>query len=641
MKNILKKLILLMLRSDKWVTAKILASKLGVSERSVKKYIAEINTYMEGGITSSRQGYKANKEIAKKILMKFDTPELPQTPLERQNYITFKMIENDKHYKGKINLYQISEELFVSYETVRNDVKKIKDTMGLYNIEIIGNGEYIAIEGKEVDKRKLLSKVLYDEFNYNVMSISVMTKKFPEYDFELLISIIKKGCAKFNYFINDYALLNLIVDIVIGVDRIKNMKTARNPRLLINEYRPIERELILTIAKEIERNFEIQYSDIELEELSLMLLSHVMIKEFMQFDKQNIETIVGSECIIIVKDIMCYLNSAYFIDTRNEEFFVKFALHLKNLIRRLENNYESKNPLTNHIKRTCPLIYDAAVGVADKLNEFISHEITEDEIAYIALHIGGNLETQQKKMKRVKCVIVFPQYYNFTFKFVENIKNIFDQKIEIIEVITSTVELVMSHPIDLVITTVSIPEFLEIETVEVTPFLREKDCEKIENKIKNIVLKKEKKKFFDDIMQMYNPRFFCKNDVPNNKSEVIKFMTNIMEEEGVVTQEYYKEVIRRENQASTAFGNIAVPHSMKMNALKTRMFVMLNSENPIDWDGCSVNVVLLFAICEDEKQVFHDVFDKIVVLLLEQENIMKVKNTDSYLEFANTLVDCL
>lgn len=55
-----------------------------------------------------------------------------------------------------------------------------------------------------------------------------------------------------------------------------------------------------------------------------------------------------------------------------------------------------------------------------------------------------------------------------------------------------------------------------------------------------------------------------------------------------------------------------------MNAKKSGMFVLLNEKKPLEWDKHQVSIVLLFAINEDERGIFHDVYDNLIVLLLKK-----------------------
>lgn len=117
-------------------------------------------------------------------------------------------------------------------------------------------------------------------------------------------------------------------------------------------------------------------------------------------------------------------------------------------------------------------------------------------------------------------------------------------------------------------------------------------------------------------------------------------MVDVMKEEGYVHEGFENEIFDREKQASTAFEHIAVPHSMQMNAKKTGMFVLLNEKKPILWDGEQVNIVLMFAINREERAIFHDVYDHLIVLLLDKKNAGKVVKSATYIDFIEAVIEC-
>ena len=79
---------------------------------------------------------------------------------------------------------------------------------------------------------------------------------------------------------------------------------------------------------------------------------------------------------------------------------------------RAQNRSFCKNPLVSEIRQSCPLIYDVSVQLSGIIREKTGITLDEDEIAYIALHLGGALETQKELANRVPAVLYCPGYYN-------------------------------------------------------------------------------------------------------------------------------------------------------------------------------------------------------------------------------------
>jgi lichenan operon transcriptional antiterminator len=79
---------------------------------------------------------------------------------------------------------------------------------------------------------------------------------------------------------------------------------------------------------------------------------------------------------------------------------------------------------------------------------------------------------------------------------------------------------------------------------------------------------------------------------------------------------------------------------MRQDALKTGMCVLIN-RRPIRWGEELVNIVLLFSIQKQTRNIFYDVFENLIVLLLEGANRIKIMDCKNYDEFINTIIERL
>lgn len=627
-----------LVQSPEWVTAKQLASRLQVSNRSVMNYIGEINYQEEGLIEASKSGYRINKEKAEKVLER-QPGNFPETSAERVNYMITELLSGENTQDPGIDLYEISERIFVSYETLRKDLAKVRKKVKEYGLFANVSNSSVRLEGKEIDKRKLLSAILYEEFNQNIVSLELVQKAFPDYDLEILRDIVLTECRKYHYYINDYAILNLILEIAISMERIQKNCTFRTHITEGRTFGQQETELVQSIAKRVEDTFFVTITGLELQELTPLILSHLMKMDVDEWNKESINLFVPPENMAIVRHVLDYLNENYYIDTWDQEFVVKFSIHINNLLLRMENHYTAKNPLTDHIKKTCPLIFECAVGVANCLNQMTGYRIDEDEIAYIAIHIGGTLENNGKRKDKLSCVLLFPQYYDMSDIMEERIHREFSNALVVQDVITRVSELSKVKKTDMLISTIDVHDKGWEYVVTVNPFLRGDDLERIHEKIFEIKKEKKKKHLRETLLQITSPELFRINKAGWNQEQALQIMVQEMEQWGYVNSDFIGEVKEREKHSTTAFGRLAVPHALELNAYKTGIYI-LNSEKPIEWGGDLVNLVLLFAINRDDRMLFHEIFDNLVVLLLEKQNLDRVLASRNYDEFVNTILSC-
>ena len=631
-----KKLLNALLNSKKeWTTAHEIASVTNNSIRSVKSYIGELNSLEKSLVESSAKGYKIDKTKAKYLLFVSKSP-LPYTPADRIRIIMKKLLVN-----ASIDLGDLCEnELFVSLETIKKDLSVARKYFGEFDITINTAGFIVSLMGSEQGKRKLLSNLLYEEFSESTLDLTALKKNFPDYDVKYIYDVIFESCKNHCFFVNEYSVLTLVLDIVISVDRLKNNFVLPDIPVTTDFHAP-ESALALDIIHKIEKYFSVTYNNIELNEIIIIICSNLIKTDFETITMENIENYVDPVCISLIQPLKNQLANYDFIDVDNLKFMTRFVLHINNLLLRLKNDYVRKNPLTENIKASCPMLFECGIALSDIINQKTGYQVSEHEAAYIAMHIGSLLIGHQSMKDKVICTLLFPPYYDYGEKLVARLTGFFGPSLVIKNIITYIEELkTLDASVDLVISIVHIPDFYTMESVQVSPFLTKQDFDTVLESVERIKLKKKKARLYEELRQISNPAIFFMDMPFNNEDEVIRYMSAIMTENGYVEKTFCGEVLERERSYSTAYGNISVPHSMRLNAKKTGMAVMINKK-PIPWGKHEVNVVLLFSIQRETRSLFYDIFDNLIVLLLEAANVTKIMSCKTHEEFIKNIINCL
>ena len=216
MKNQLIQLIRTLKDADTPVTSASLANKLNVSPRSVKSYIQEINLIVPETVLSSRKGYVIDKDKADEILSESKS-SIPQTSEERVNYIINNLIK-----RGMITAYDLCDEMFISYSTLKTDLVSVRKTLAAEGLDLVNQNDNLIVNGLEKNKRKLLSSLLYSESRNNLVNYEKMSSSFENIDVLFIKNTILEKFEEHRFFINDYSLENLILHSAITIDRICN-----------------------------------------------------------------------------------------------------------------------------------------------------------------------------------------------------------------------------------------------------------------------------------------------------------------------------------------------------------------------------------------------------------------------------------
>lgn len=295
-----EKLIRLLLETQP-STAQALAERMGVSVRSIKNYVHEINSEASETVLSSRDGYRLDVEKAKALLDE-KTDNIPQTSRERVIYILNQLLNH--HNNETVNLYDLSDEMYISMSTLKNELQKVKRKLARFDLKLITRGDDVSISELEKNKRKMLSSILYDESNVNFLNLQAIQNAFSNIDIEFIKNTVLQTFDEYHYFINDYSLVNLVLHITISVDRIRNQNMNTQQIQELPAVRLHEYELAQRVAEQLEEHFQIQYSDAEVYEMTLLIISRATTIDYKSINASNLEEFVGKDCLDLVKQLI-------------------------------------------------------------------------------------------------------------------------------------------------------------------------------------------------------------------------------------------------------------------------------------------------------------------------------------------------
>lgn len=612
-----------------WIDSSTLANYLNVSTRSIRKYVNEINSNGEF-ILSSKKGYKVN--LNNNCQTKVDSSE-NISPDNRLNLILKELIVNS----NGINIFDLSEELFVSPATIEGDIVKANKFIGSYNLKIKQSKFLLKLIGNESAKRKLMSSIIFKETGSDFLSLFDVQKIYQEYNLTKLKENIIYILKKYNLFINEYAINNILLHLMITIDRIKKNNYIDSVEVV--NY--IDNNVDINIAKDISNFLESEYNitltSAELYYLVFQLTNKTTVLNYNQMDTKSLSNYIDEHFVKLTKKIIKNVYDLYLIDLSDEEFVVKFTLHVKNLISRAKNNQVLRNQIPQKLKDSYPFIYDISVYICNQIQTLENVDIDEDEISYISLHVGSFFDRQKLLEDKVLCALITPNYYDLQFKIVRDLEKRFNESIEIIQIFSDTHNLDFDNKVDMVITTLPINNRCPIPFVYVNPYLNRKDYDNIQSKFIQIKDRKNILTVQNHLEMYFSESLFMKNIYLDSAKDYIRFMGNILYENKYVKPNYIDDVLIREKMSSTAFNNnVAIPHSMKMDALKTGVCLIVN-DKPVKWGEEKVQIIAMIPINEKEKEKFNYIFESFIEILSEWNNVKELTKADNYSSFMNRI----
>lgn len=626
-----KKIIMLMNENKEWIVGRELAKLLGVSDRTIRNDIAGINNFYEDILIESnvRYGYKIDEYKMQSLNIEI-SEIIPQTSEERCAYIIQELLFG----KGRINLVLLQEKIFISESSLDNDIKKIRRVLAKYpSLKIIRRNNYIELTGDEEEKRSLYKSLLTNETKGNFLNLNKMASLFKDFDLIRIKAILEETLEEYHYHVRELAIPRIMIHIGVTIERMIRynfIKTDRGSEELKNsvEYE-IAQKFFYKVASEI--NIKIVEDEVIL--FALLLLG----KKGTTYSNKIVKEKINFSASDLVLNIIDDIKTTFDIDFSDDnEFKVGFEMHIISLLERHIHNIEVDNIYLHEIKRKYPLIFEMGVRVCKILEEQIHIRIKENEISFIALHLGAAYERANLKRK-YKVLMIYPYNQTLSDLCLQKVMNRFSDRIEIIEYMNffeaSAIEELKP---DLILTTLPLEHSLDILTIEISLFVNNKDESNIFQALNRLDEMRYKNDFQFLMLKLIKREFFYTGIKGENPAEIISQMCDRLYDKGYVTGEFKESVLQRENISATSFVyGFSVPHSINGRATikSTLSIAILN--NPIKWGDFEVRFVILLAITEENRKLLRIFFDWLSSIISNSSrfaSILEVKNYDEFIE---------
>ncbi|KHD44696.1 BglG family transcription antiterminator [Streptococcus hongkongensis] len=155
------------------------------------------------------------------------------------------------------------------------------------------------------------------------------------------------------------------------------------------------------LAKELFNHFKLHLDDIEIGLVAMLMLSF-------RKDKDNhVESPDYDAMRVTLRHFLNALEDRFDLKfTHKSDLIRQLTTHCKALIYRKTYGISSVNPLTKHIKYKYEQLFNMTQTCTSILEEAWHLSLSEDDIAYLTIHLGGELRNSQKKLKASSVVIV-------------------------------------------------------------------------------------------------------------------------------------------------------------------------------------------------------------------------------------------
>ena len=424
------------IRINEYTSVNDLESLLGITDRTIRNDIQEINNDLEknGAIIKLKRnhGYyisildedKYNKFV-KEMDTKEDNASLLDSSEDRIKSILYSLLSTNEY----VTMDDLAESVFISKNTLNKYIKTIKEIIGKYDLEYITKlNAGIKIIGSEDSKRKcIFDNVLYTDFDHYITGFTKEERTiFKDIDLDLLKDITIKQLDEHFVKTSDFNLKNIIIHLALMTTRvlgnnyisIQNINTDASIMGLVNG-----------LCRELEEHYDIAISKGEKNYIYLQIVANTHL-EITDIDDDHLRTSILKVLDVIYQD--------YNFDLRNDEILIADLFrHLKSIFTSKLYDLNSTNPLLETIKTNYPLEYEITLTAISKVFICEPYVLKEEDVGYVSIYIGAAIERCYYKSPKKKNVILVCGSGHATTRMLEARLNVvFPDKINIVKCVS-------------------------------------------------------------------------------------------------------------------------------------------------------------------------------------------------------------
>lgn len=581
--------LLQLLQEDTYTSSEILAFSLDVSSKTIRNELKVLNKRLENYgatiISKPRYGFKIQiddfnvfRSYLKSVEKKINKTQKSIDPHNRFLYILDLLLNNDSFIK----LDQLCQTLYISRISISHDIKKIRQYLKRYYLEIINKPYYgIKIIGKEENIRACLInyyQLRYQENPSQLFSNNEFITAFKPQLEKILTNY------QFNYL--PVSLSDLLLHLSICIQRIKTNHNILYQSSCDTTY---EYEIITDVFSYIE-----QYENIHINEDEKVYYAMVL-KSRRNLQLLDITQRVYCKTEISVKKLLTEIYQYYRIDfleghDYDEELIQSLILHHIPLQLRIQNNIPLHNPMIQNIKMNYTLSFFIANIASQYMGNYFQKTISEDEVGYLTYYFELALRKRIAYSNKKNILLITDMGRGseslLTFQFQQK----FPHHILSIQTINSQqLDIEPLDTIDHVFSTVPLINTIHKKITYVPYSLTNLHIIEI-----NKILRKPKKSFTTPSL---NERLFFTHIDLKTKDDVIQFMCQKISQNMDISFDLYQDLSNRESQIDSYFDNLSALTSPTHTLHNETIVCVAILNKPIKWNDHRVQFICL--ICNE------------------------------------------
>lgn len=573
------RLIEVLLRHPRGLTAGGIADRLGVSARTVHRDLQPVSDFLgshdltlvrQSGRGLSVEGAAEAREKALESLHEMGPVSLP--PQERQLSLLSVLLVADQ----PIKLRALASRLKVAVGTVTRDLDEVEHWLSEFGLSLVRKRGYgVEITGREGDSRRSIRELISRNLDETALlshlreleegAETSSSERAAGRIMDQLLGLIDEGrlqrvtslthtmVRNLPYPIADDAFAGFTVHVALMVERrLQGGELEMGEEILQKLQKMDEYAYARSLAGDIEENFDVTVPDEEIGYVTMHLRgTKLRENDALQdyFETSDLE--VASQVRALVHYVEDQTGVALAGDS---SLYTGLLAHIERAIHRLRENLSIHNPLLEDVKEDYPSLFDLVSQGMEKV--FVQEKIPDEEVGFVAMHFGAALDRAQGSFPQ-RVLVLCSSGIATTKMLSSRLEMAFPQIQTIRNSSLFEIEDLNMDDFDLVVSTVPLPT-PDDSYVQVQPFLPEDDVERIRDHLREKSLQERRtnraafealeifgggqEKFHQMaevtqvIAELVDDAFLTRHETGGSLNEAVKLMCDALADEDLVSE---------------------------------------------------------------------------------------------------------
>lgn len=471
-----------------------LSARFGVSLRTVRYDLRAIRAALKGtGLRLAAkprtgvwiEGDAVRRQALLSLLREEATPAL--MPQAREDRLVWELLASDE----PVSLHHLAETLGCSRSTILRQLPAVKERLQWFDLDLRRVRGKLLVMGTERDRRDALVRSLIETLDpaqlLNALrGVEATRPPFPEHalginplklsDLAEIVKIAEQGLGvKFT----DESYVSLAVHLAVAVQRLRKGQRITMPedRLAELKRRP-EWRVAGEIARVIRARAGVAFPE---EDLGYLVIQLSASRRQPPVDANGLPHRLASDprAVDMADRFIRKVGARLGVDLSRDTVLREGLLwHMQGLLNRQDLRVPARNPLKLEIRQQLNLVYTVVDRVIDEMRPELGGDVSEDEIAYLTVHLAAALE-RQGRLPKLRVLVVCSSGLGSARLLAARLERAFPE-IEIVGVVSAleSADSDWGNRADLVVTTVPLPP-LSVPWVQVSPLLGPDEMDRV------------------------------------------------------------------------------------------------------------------------------------------------------------------